>query len=130
MQVDILGTMYDINILTEKQDAELKDCDGYCDKTIKKIVVKAKDHIYNRNDTLFHIHQYEPYIPDHSKSYEENAIAQIYELMVGHYASSVQNAEISLEDVPEEYKTEVEEIINSQEKLYTLDEAAAIIAGL
>lgn len=26
------------------------------------------------------IHQYEPYIPDKSKSYEENAIAQIEEL--------------------------------------------------
>ncbi len=41
-------------------------------------------HIYDMNDTLFHIHQYEPYIPGHSKSYEENAIAQIHELMVGH----------------------------------------------
>lgn len=37
-------------------------------------------HIYDRNDPLFHIHQYEPYIPDHTKSYEENAIAQIAEL--------------------------------------------------
>ena len=86
-------------------------------------------HIYDRNDNLFHIHQYEPYIPDHSKSYEENAIAQIHELMVGHYASTVHNGEISLEDVPDEYKTEVEEIINSQEKLYTLYEAAAIITS-
>ena len=37
-------------------------------------------HIYDRNDSLFHIHQYEPYIPDKSKTYEENAIAQIAEL--------------------------------------------------
>lgn len=37
-------------------------------------------YIYDRNDPLFRIHQYEPYIPDHSKSYEENAIAQIEEL--------------------------------------------------
>lgn len=37
-------------------------------------------HIYDRNDGLFHIHQYEPYIPDPSKSYEENAIAHIAEL--------------------------------------------------
>jgi len=37
-------------------------------------------HIYDRNDPLFHVHQYEPYIPDHSKSYEENAISQIVEL--------------------------------------------------
>lgn len=36
--------------------------------------------IYDRNSDLA-IHQYEPYIPDHSKSYEENAIAQIEELM-------------------------------------------------
>lgn len=37
-------------------------------------------HIYDRNDSLFHIHQYEPYIPDKTKSYEENAQAQIEEL--------------------------------------------------
>ena len=38
-------------------------------------------HIYDRNDSLFHIHQYEPYIPNKSLSYEENAQAQIAELM-------------------------------------------------
>lgn len=37
-------------------------------------------HIYDHNDSLFHIHQYEPYIPDSSKSYEENAQAQIESL--------------------------------------------------
>lgn len=58
-------------------------------------------HIYDRNDPLFHVHQYEPYIPDHSKSYEENAQAQIEEL--------------TKEPEP-------------KEQLYTLDEAAEIIA--
>lgn len=59
-------------------------------------------HIYDRNDPLFHIHQYEPYIPDSTKSYEENAQAQIEELM----------------KEPE-----------PTEQLYTLDEAAQIIAS-
>ncbi len=59
-------------------------------------------HIYDRNDPLFHIHQYEPYIPDPTKSYEENAIAQIEEL--------------TKEPEP-------------TEQLYTLDEAAAVIAS-
>lgn len=36
--------------------------------------------IKDRNDAKFKIHQYEPYIPDKSKSYEENAIAQIESL--------------------------------------------------
>ena len=58
-------------------------------------------HIYDRNDPLFHVYQYEPYIPDPLKSYEENAKAQILEL--------------SKDIVPEER--------------YTLDEAAAIIAS-
>lgn len=40
-------------------------------------------HIFNEDDSLFHIHQYEPYIPDKSKSYEENAKAQISELLSG-----------------------------------------------
>lgn len=55
-------------------------------------------HIYDRNDSMFHIHQYEPYIPNKNLSYEENAQAQIAELM----AADVQR--------------------------YTLDEAAEIIA--
>ena len=37
-------------------------------------------HIYRTDDPSFHIHQYEPYIPDHSKTYEENAKAQIEQL--------------------------------------------------
>ena len=59
-------------------------------------------HIYDRNDPLYHIHQYEPYIPDPTKSYEENAQAQIEEL--------------TKEPEP-------------TEQLYTLDEAAEIIAS-
>ena len=58
-------------------------------------------HIYDRNDPLFHVHQYEPYIPDKSKTYEENAQAQIEEL--------------TKEAVP-------------TEPTYTLDEAATILA--
>ena len=37
-------------------------------------------HIYSTDDPSFHIHQYEPYIPDHSKTYEENAIQMCEEL--------------------------------------------------
>lgn len=59
-------------------------------------------YIYDKNDPLFKIHQYEPYIPDHSKSYEENAISQI--------------GELSRESEP-------------AEQTYTLDEAAAILAS-
>ena len=33
------------------------------------------------------IHQYEPYIPDPSKSYEENALAHIEEIYNGYQAS-------------------------------------------
>ena len=40
------------------------------------------------------IHQYEPYIPDHTKSYEENAKAQIEELK-----QSDENAKKRVSDV-------------------------------
>ena len=69
-------------------------------------------HIFDRNDPLFHIHQYEPYISDHTKSYEENAKTQIHEFMVGDYVTAVQNGEMTIDDVPEEYRQEVSEIIN------------------
>lgn len=36
------------------------------------------------------IHQYEPYIPDHNISYEENAVAQIKELVKGDEATVVE----------------------------------------
>ena len=72
-------------------------------------------HIYDNNDPLFHIHQYEPYIPDESKTYEENAQAQIHEFMVSEYASLVMSGEITIDEVPDEYKEEVNAIITASE---------------
>lgn len=43
MKVDILGTEYTIQELTTAEDAYLNDCDGYCDKTSKRIVLKKED---------------------------------------------------------------------------------------
>lgn len=43
MIVNILGTEWSINEMTEEQDSYLARCDGYADKTSKKIVIKAKD---------------------------------------------------------------------------------------
>ena len=97
-------------------------------KDVYYVVEENGYHIYDRNDGLLHVHQYEPYIPDKSKTYEENAQAQIHEYMVSNYASAVISGEITIDDVPEDYKAEGEEIVNSQEQLYTLDEASAIIA--
>ena len=50
------------------------------EKDLYYVIEENGYHIYDRNDPLFHIHQYEPFIPDHTKSYEENAQAQIAEL--------------------------------------------------
>ena len=38
-RVNILGTEYTITIATEEEDKRLKECDGYCDWTVKRIVV-------------------------------------------------------------------------------------------
>lgn len=40
MTVNVLGEMYTFNFFSEEEDANLKDCDGYCDDTIKMLVVK------------------------------------------------------------------------------------------
>lgn len=79
-------------------------------------------HIYDRNDSLFHIHQYEPYIPDHSKSYEDNAKAQIHEFVVMEYAEAVIFGTMTIDAVPEEYRTEVQAIIDGQGKGLTSEE--------
>ena len=42
-KVNILGTEYTIEVKTKAEDKWLKDIDGYCDKTSKKIVVAAED---------------------------------------------------------------------------------------
>lgn len=59
-------------------------------------------HIYDRNDSLFHIHQYEPYIPNKNLSYEENAIAQIAELTAAEDAAE--------EATEEDYLNALEEL--------------------
>ncbi len=43
MTVDILGTEYTIIIASRAEDKNLDGCDGYCDKTSRKIVVTAKE---------------------------------------------------------------------------------------
>lgn len=41
--VSILGTTYTIQELSVAEDISLKDCDGYCDKTDKRIVIAKKE---------------------------------------------------------------------------------------
>ena len=43
-------------------------------------------HIYDHDDSMFHIHQYEPYIPNRNLSYEENAQAHIDEIIAAREA--------------------------------------------
>lgn len=98
-------------------------------KDLYYVIEENGYHIYDRNDPLFHIHQYEPYIPNKSKTYEENAHAQIHEFMVDNYVSAVENEEMTLEEVPEDYRAEVEaKLPTPTEPTYTLDEAATILA--
>ena len=40
MTVNVLGESYTLNFISEEEDEGLKDCDGYCDDTIKTLVVK------------------------------------------------------------------------------------------
>ena len=42
MTVNVLGTEYVIVICSELDDERLQDCDGYCDWTVKKIVVEKE----------------------------------------------------------------------------------------
>lgn len=39
MTIDILGSKYSVTQSNENDDPCLKDCDGYCDHTVKKIVI-------------------------------------------------------------------------------------------
>jgi hypothetical protein len=46
----ILGTEYEVHIENQDTDKELDSCDGYCDKTIKRIVVTEKTKACNLGD--------------------------------------------------------------------------------
>jgi len=51
MKLDILGTVYDYQETTEKEDTRLCEADGYCDSYAKKIVVK-NEYIENAPDSI------------------------------------------------------------------------------
>lgn len=43
LKINVLGTEYTIQEATKATDPALNDCDGYCDKTTKVIVVTQHD---------------------------------------------------------------------------------------
>lgn len=43
MKVNILGTEYTIEYHSTEEDSFLKECDGYCDYTSKRIVIKSNN---------------------------------------------------------------------------------------
>ena len=51
MKVDILGQEYEIHMgVSELDDKELEECDGYIDRTTKKIVIARKPTICTLED--------------------------------------------------------------------------------
>ncbi len=61
-------------------------------------------------------HQYEPYIPNHNISYEENAKLQIKGMQINDYTTDIINKKITIEDVPEELQEEVKVSIKKYEE--------------
>ena len=43
MTVNVLGTKYSIHYKSPSEDKFLRECDGYCDKSSKKIVVTTEN---------------------------------------------------------------------------------------
>ena len=43
MTVNVLGTKYSIHYKSPSEDKFLRECDGYCDKSSKRIVVTTKN---------------------------------------------------------------------------------------
>ena len=42
-KINILGTEYNILYMNDEECPKLKDCDGYCDTSVKKIVIRNLD---------------------------------------------------------------------------------------
>lgn len=43
MIINVLGTQYTLQIKDKSEDPFLKQCDGYCDKTVHKIAIAKPD---------------------------------------------------------------------------------------
>ncbi|MEY8360041.1 hypothetical protein AALA99_13640 [Anaerotruncus colihominis] len=80
MTIDVLGTKYTIRFVPEEEDDGLKECDGYCDETAKKIVVKqykrgepnSKKHLElqeqkNRRHEIIHAFLFESGLAENSE---------------------------------------------------------------
>lgn len=52
MKVNILGTEYTIERHKRSEDPKLKDYDGYCDSSVKRIVVESKEEGPNSVENL------------------------------------------------------------------------------
>lgn len=50
-KVNILGTDYEITIMSEAQDAKLKDNYGYCDPSTKQIIISNMSDLLDSNDS-------------------------------------------------------------------------------
>jgi hypothetical protein len=76
-------------------------------ETLYYKIVDNGYHIYDYNNEFFHIYQYEPFISNKTKSYEENAQEQIREIYTERYASKVYGGVMTIDEVPEEYSEAV-----------------------
>ena len=50
MKINVLGSEYTISVKSQQEDKALENCDGYCDKTSRRIVVASKDADSNLDD--------------------------------------------------------------------------------
>lgn len=60
--VNVLGTIYTVEIPSREEDKHLRVCDGYCDKTAKRIVARAKaeeDELSNYEEYLKQVIRHE-----------------------------------------------------------------------
>lgn len=53
--INVLGTAYTIEFENENSDKLLKKCDGYCDKTSKKLVIDSKDIDCDLDKPMLHL---------------------------------------------------------------------------
>ena len=65
MTVNVLGTEYTIKKSNKVEDLSLESCDGYCDHTIKTIVIDTFKNYKELPDTLSDIDDYEKKVIRH-----------------------------------------------------------------
>lgn len=57
-KINILGVPYEIIVMSEKEDSKLEDTYGYCDPSVKQIIISNMSELMKKKDSVADLDEY------------------------------------------------------------------------